>query len=262
MAGKLKVIENIFDEDSIEPDKVYKKNEVNSPNVILLILLIAAFVGGAFYFYFSSITAGAKALENAYNSSFYDAKESAKQNVKGYFYDNAEAMYHTSNTVNISVGNLKEVLYLEILKVSDVEYIVQDASDNSEHISSWIEVPGESIFVLDLSAAEFVVDNFRHHILIRVPSPEISDVTLRYEEIKILLFKDDGFNESIELGENIAKKQCDEAKLLIKKEFLSNQSYYLSAENAARDILSDRIKEWNPDIDDLVVEVEFYNREE
>lgn len=47
--------------------------------------------------------------------------------------------------------------------------------------------------------------------------------------------------------------------MLITREFTSNQSYFMSAENAAVSSIEFLLKEINPDVEDLQVEVEFFD---
>lgn len=263
MAGVRKKIVDVIDEtpDFNDSEKIYGAKN-NTKGWVIQLFLLAICVGGAYWLFTDSIKVGADALRDSFDSAYENAKESSKESVKTYFYDNAEQKYHTSNVVNITVGDLKEVSNLEVLQVSAIECVVENASDNAENITSWLEVPGNSTFTVDLSAAEFLIDDYRHHILVRVPNPEISNVTIDYKNVNKLLFKNDIFNDNIQIGEEKAKEQTTEAMLLIKKEFLSNQYYFVTAKEAARSIISNRIMQWNSEIDDLVVEVEFYDCEE
>ena len=122
-------------------------------------------------------------------------------------------------------------------------------------------MPGEGVFVVDMAAGEYIVDNERRYVHIRVPYPELTNIYIDYENVKSLLFKNGIFfynNEDYDTGEELAKKQLDIASVLIKKEFISNQKFYLSAQDAAKTSIEALVRQLNFDVEDLSVEVEFY----
>ena len=166
------------------------------------------------------------------------------------------------NRVSIYIGNLQEEQKLEVLKVNDVEFIIENKEDNKENIISWLEVPGEGTFVVDLKAGEYIVDEERASVLVRVPYPELTNVKIDYANVQKILFQNDIFNDSIKIGEELAKNQLDKADALIRKEFASNENFYLNAQQAARHTIEGMVKQLNPDVSGLTVDVEFYNYED
>ena len=204
-----------------------------------------------------AVANGVEAAKVSYQQSYDEEKDAAYNAKYQKYFEDAEEKYHVSNDITIYLGNVKETQRLEILKVSDVEFIIEEEEDNDSGIISWLEVPGEGTFVVDMKMAEYIVDNGRRHILVRVPYPELSNVTIDYGNIKELLFVDNMFNGSYKEGEELAMQQINEADVLIKKEFISNQNFYLSAQKAAKNMIANLITQVNPDIPDLVVEVEF-----
>ena len=74
------------------------------------------------------------------------------------------------------------------------------------------------------------------------------------------MFKDDRLivNGSYKEGEELAKAQYDIAYTKIVKEFSSNQYFYNSAKKAAENTIRCLVKQLNPSIPDLIVEVEFF----
>ena len=107
------------------------------------------------------ISKGAGALLDSYTAAYAYEKDSAYQALYQKYYDSAEAEYHVQNRASIRIGNISETGKLEVLKVSDVELIIDDSDLFEGGITSWLEVPGEGTYVVDLEAAEFVVDNDR-----------------------------------------------------------------------------------------------------
>lgn len=217
---------------------------------VLLIIIICLAIG--------TIETGSKALAREYDNAYKTEANTVYEMWYQKYYDKAKDRYLVSNKTGITIGNIKEIGKLEVLRVSDVEYVIVDRNDNKSNIISWLEVPGQGIFVIDLEAAEFVVNNERNHVLVRVPYPELTNVSIDYENVKSVLFKNDIFDDSYKDGEDLAKLQLTEGDLLIKKEFKSNQNFFLNAQKAARNSIICLVNQLNPDVEDLQVEVEFY----
>ena len=225
---------------------------------------VAPFAGAAIMFVIavfllrSVIGKGAEALTDSFNASLASERDAAYQEQYRKYYDAAEAANHVKNRGSIYIGDITETEVLEVLKVSDVEFIVEDSKDNAGNVTSWLEVPGEGTYVVNLKAAEFIVDNERASVLVRLPYPELTNISIDYSNVKKILFKDDVFNGSYKQGEDLAMKQLNEAELLIKKEFASNEHFYLNAQEAAVSTIECFVREMNPDIEDISVTVEFY----
>lgn len=233
------------------------KLKKGSGTIIAIVLLL---IMGAVTVYLANgiIGAGASALFDSYNSAYASERDAAYQAQYEKYYERAEQEYHVSNRVSVSIGDLRETAALEVLTVSDVEYIVEEGSTNSNGITSWLEVPGQGTYIVDLQAAEFIVDDERGYVLVRAPYPELTNITINYANVQKLFFKNDLLNDSYKVGEELARKQLGSADMLIKKEFASNQHFYLSAQEAARSTIQCLVKQLNPELPDLDVDVEFY----
>lgn len=204
------------------------------------------------------IGVGASALSESYRDAYNAEREAAYQDQYDKYFERAEQKYHVSNRVAITIGDLRETAALEVLEVSDVEYIVEESNDNSDGITSWLEVPGHGTYVVDLQAAEFVVDDRRAHVLVKAPFPELTNIAIDYANVQKLLFKNDLLDDSDKVGEDLARRQLNAADMLIKKEFASNQHFYLSAESSAISTIQCLVKQLNPNVQNLIVDVEFY----
>ena len=220
--------------------------------IVLSIVMIIAII----VIFKDTVSTGAEALADGYNNAYTEEKDATYQKQYDIYKNSAEEKFHVSNRVSIYIGELKEVEKLEVLKVSDVEFVIED--NNDENIVSWLEVPGEGMFVVDLKNGEFVVDNERAHVLVKVPYPELTNITIDYANVNNLLFEDGVFNGSNRIGEELAKKQLGEAELLLEKEFTSNENFYLNAQKVAVNIIEALIKQLNPEVENLTVDVEFY----
>lgn len=201
---------------------------------------------------------GAEALANGYDAAYSNERDSAYQKLYDKYFEIAKNKYMVTNAAQISIGDMKEVGKLEVLSVSDVEYVIDDKNDNDYNITSWLEVPGEGTFVVDMQEAEFIIDSQRNYVLVRVPYPELTNITIDYSNVKQLLFDNDIFNESYKIGEEQAIKQLKEADLLIKKELFANQNFYVTAQDAAKTEIEYIVKKFNPDVEDILVDVEFF----
>lgn len=227
-----------------------RKTITSCATIIMAVMALALAIG--------SLGAGSSAAADSYHAT-YAAEQAAVYDAQYQkYYELAEEQYHVKNRVTISLGDLKETADLEVLKVSDTEYITNGLEDNDANITSWLEVPGEGIYIVDLQAAEFIVDDERAYILVRAPHPSLTNISIDYANVNKLLFENDFFNDSIRVGEDLARQQLGEADVLIKKEFASNQHFYQSAQDAAVTTIQYLVKQFNPDIPELTVEVEFY----
>lgn len=215
--------------------------------IILLVVSISLLGGG--------LKAGAKKLMASYSQAYESEKETTYGKFYQTAYERAEKKYHVSNTVIISIGNLEETGKLEVLKANDKEFIIEDKDSNTGNVTAWLEVSGEGTFVIDLQAAEYIIDNERRYVLVRIPKPELSDVSVTGSEKKF--FKDDWQNGSYSEGVSLAMKQRNTALLRIRKSLLSNQYIYDNAKTVAVRMIQNLIRQFNPDIHDLTVEVEF-----
>ena len=116
------------------------------------------------------------------------------------------------------------------------------------------------VILIDLKAAEFIVENERAYVLVRLPYPELTNISIDSQNVVPLLLKNSGFivNGSYQKGEARARKQLEEAELLVRREFASNQYIFLNAQEAAISTIKCMIQQLNPGIDNLTIDVEFY----
>lgn len=241
-----------------ENEKVSNRKSKGGSSTIIMIAVLVGMVAITLILVNGIIGAGAEALANSYNAAYESERDSAYQEQYDKYFDRAEDDYHVSNRVSINIGDLKDIAKLEVLTVSDVEYIIDEGVNNSNGITSWLEVPGQGTYVVDLQAAEFLTDDERAYVKVRVPYPELTNITIDYANVKKMFFKNDILNDSYKVGEELAQRQLNSADMLIKKEFASNERFYLSAQEAAVSTIQCLVKQLNPQNADMTVEVEFY----
>lgn len=209
-------------------------------NVILLLATVLVFV------------LGLQNLQKAYHS----AEQSAYEGIYQTAYDMAEARNHVSNYVVISVEHAKEVSRLEVLTVSGSEFVIKNA-DKTSKITSWLEVQGTGVFTIDLSMGEFIVDSERHHVLVRIPKPMLTECKLSGTGKQ---FWKDGriiSNGSVAKGVRLSQAQMREGRLALEASMMQNRAFYNAAQEAAKRAVESLIQQWNPNVPDLCVRIEF-----
>lgn len=209
----------------------------------------------------------------AAGESFVQAEGETEKEIYQLFYDGAydraEQAHHVSNRAAISIDRLREIQQLEVLPVSEVSYQVEAAEETegiqatiaglfNQDNTSWLEVPGNGVFTVDLQAGEFIIDAERQLVLLRIPSPELSNFTLDYENVEVLYFDEGGvFKNSAKYGVDKAVEQLQNAELDMVQRISNNQELYKRARDIAQDMLTRLVKQLNPQLPDLTVEVEF-----
>ncbi len=231
------------------------KNKVTSITILMSIMMIIILLAGSIILLKSGIAAGANALTNSYKVSYNTEKESSYNKLFKAAFDRAEKNFHVSNRVFISIGDIEETQKLEVLTANDIEFITEDRDDNTGNVTAWLEVEGQGTFVIDLRAAEYVIDNEHKHVLVRIPNPELENITILRTTRR--LFSDDMLDGSYQEGVDLAIKQRNEASLQIQKALISNQYIYSNAKNVSVSTIQNLVKQFNPDILDLSVDVEF-----
>lgn len=222
----------------------------------ILLAVVAFFL--CLYFVTETVSIGANSAKDAYEA----AKNTKSQEVYQSFYDtayeSAEEAFHLSNQVSITLGDIRETAALEVLSVSAVGYSVQDKADNNA-ATSWLKVTGTGTFTVNLQAGEFIVDDERQYVLVRVPKPVLTGFST--SDTEPMLFEDGSFmgffNGDNSKGADLALAQVKEAALDARLSIISNQRFYQSAETSAELMIENLVRALNQDVEDLTVEIEF-----
>ena len=233
-----------------------RKRHLNG--IFYLIAALALFaMGGLLYL---SFMRGTQAVRQAFESE----KKAAEEEVYHGFYEQGyragETEYHVKNRAVITLGNIRETAVLEVLSVSDIVYIIQDPELKNGATLSWLQVPGTGVFTVNLAAGEFLADDVRSRVYVRLPRPELlpANISIDHANVKVLRFTSSALLSSVREGEQLAGKQLNEARTRITEDISSNLQFYEFAEDSARSLLENLIRQVNPDIPELKVEIEFY----
>lgn len=224
--------------------------------IVLLVIIMNRFTGCI-----NTVSEAAKA-------QFGDTYNSTKENVYQEYYqsafDYAEAKNHISNDVKIVINGITEVSKLEVYEASDTEYVIYKYDDNG--FEAWYEVNGTCTYYVDLEKSEFLVDQSRKTVTIKIPKPE-----RKYNiDIPTRLFYDDDtidvMNTGIEINngsalEGLKNVRDAEAKSREKiiNYFSNAGTLDEKAQGAALSVLKSLVEWANPDVEGLKVTVEFMN---
>ena len=226
-----------------------KKKVTQIVVLIVLMAVTAVLVIAAVLCYKSTVSRGLKAAEAA----FTDAKNAAAEQTYQLYYqssfDRAEKKYHVANEAVINITDVKEVAKLEVLEVSITEYSIID--------TSWLEVPVSGVYTVDLQAGEYLVDQQRGMVTIRLPLPQLEHADIDDANVTKLLFRNDFWNDSLSVGADMHQQQRLEAYEKARSEMTTNPAYYESAEKSARILIENLVREINRDVPGLAVEIEF-----
>lgn len=228
-------------------------------NLVCYLLAVLAFIGagGLFVYGFGN---GTRAVKKAFDTEKAAAEESVYHAYYEEAYKAAEAEYHVKNRAVISLGNIRETAELEVLSISDIAFMIENPSVQNKNTLSWLEVPGTGVFTVNLAAGEFLTDDERQSVYVRLPKPELlpMNISIDHGNVKILRFSSNRFLSSAAEGEHLAGKQLNEARTRIQEDISSNVQYYEFAENSARTLLENLIRAVNSEIPELKVEIAFY----
>lgn len=240
--------------------KSCKKSHKDMTFYIIFTVLIIIFGGVGLIINFNSQQEAVAAFAYSYDMTYSDTVENVKEEFREKGYDYAEQKYHTSNSVQIEVDDIKSRNSLEVLKASDT-FLKVTESDKDNSSQRWVEIPGTAVFTVDLSMSEIIKDEYNKYVLVRVNAPELTNIKIDYGSCKIDLYNHEtGFldiNGNYEEGADEAQSDYAEAYGELRDRFYNDQKFYIAAENSAKNLITALIKNLNPEISDLKVEVEF-----
>lgn len=228
----------------------------------IIFIIILAVWGLFIVLCFSRYKDGLNIAKNELKDNYSISKDKYIDKTYDEFYSKsyvvAESNNHVKNEASIVINSVRELSSLEVLEVWDVQYVIRNKDSNEEKIETWLEVPGKGVFTVDLLASEFIVDQERKYVKIRIPVPQLTDCTVDYDNIRLLLAKNDLLNESIRDGTKYAEKDVAEGLSMIKNNILSNKQFIQSSKESAVLTLKNIVKSVNKDIPDLKIDIEFF----
>jgi len=228
------------------------------------------------YLLLDSFSVGASAASDAYHTSKDQTRQEVYNNFYQISYDKAEKDFHVSNRAAISVDFRQVENRLRVLEVFETSYITQgDAQSDSgftrifNQIKTglkdpckdiWLEIPGKGSITVDLDAAEFIVDNVRESVCVRLPEPVLTSLGIDNKTgVTVLLFDDNGLlKDSVSDGNQVATSILAQSQEKLRAAIQSNDYLFECARNSAKQILNQLIRDLNPQYPDLLIEIEFF----
>lgn len=226
-----------------------------TPSKILLLVLLLAALSIVFFHWGKSI------LLHSAKEAYESRKEEAYQETYNSYVSMGEQAYHTSNRALISVNSAEEASELEVLTVSATVFVC-DAKK-----TIWEEISGSSHFSVNLKAAEYIIDENRSTVYVRLPEPRLEEtVSLDEDSIQIYVLQSDGklshtvqkITGSIQGGISESMNMRKEAANQILNDLQSDTDYPEVAKGSAKTMISALIRELNPTVSDLKIFVDFY----
>lgn len=237
-----------------------EKKDIKSTLIIISIVVSIILVLVIVYMLTNSITDSAKSAVDSFNSSYEQTKKDTYNEFYNAAYLNAEKDNHVSNRESIVIDQIKKISNLEVYKAYDTEYVINEYSTNK--YESWYELNGSCTYFIDLQKSEFLVDQERNAITIRIPDPEQKyDIDVP----KRLLFADDTItflwwdtnNGSTIIGIDDAHNSEVEGREKIKNYFINNETLINNAKNSAVKVLTNLVEGVNSKVENLTVTIEF-----
>lgn len=206
--------------------------------------------------------------------TYHSAKDTAKQETEESFYNAvfelSESAHHLSNDITIQIQGITEIRNLEVLNVFLTDYQIWPEQETSGGVldivvdpligdaEAWIRFDGIGTFTVSLQNADFILDEQRKSVLVRVPSPVMERVLIQQDEDDVLYTSDAGlFNNASDTGQQLVLSLTQKAQQDMTAKARSNPEYYAQAKASAEKTITQLIKNLNPDLPDLIVEVEF-----
>ncbi len=236
-----------------------KRDKSGAAFVVVPIIVIIIAVAVSSYFMRQAIKRAASSGSDAYDQAKQEREAEVYNGIYNDRKEKSEKKYHIRNRVDIDITGIKELSQMEVFRVSDAEYeLLGEGDDDYDNVTSWKRIPAEGVFTVDMAACEYVVDNERKYVLLRVPKPVLGDISIDEKNKKTLLYRDDGlFDKNQQYAADLDEKQTNDAKKKLEKKMRGNQEYYTKAEQSAKIVIKNMVEMLNYDIDDLKVEVEF-----
>lgn len=226
---------------------MWKKPSVYISNIVVPVFMILASIVLFFI--------GMRRMEKAYQAADQDTYDRFYQ----VAFDHTEAQNHVSNYAVISIEGLQEVSRLEVLSVTGSEFVIKDADEDDKTVS-WLEVQGRGVFTVDLSISEYLVDRERRSVFIKIPKPVLTGCTVNGTGKH---FWNDGgvfynfFKGSVADGIRLSQAQMGEGRTKLEDSMRKSRTFNEASHKAAINMITELVHQWNPNVPDLRVDVEF-----
>lgn len=216
--------------------------------ICLLILLVAVNV----VMFLLTLNLGGSAFSNSYKTNNDETKKEVHED--GYEHGHEETEINAYEI--ISVDNVQKVKKLDVLTVLAQEYVIDDETSLKGHIE-WFRVKGYGTYSINLEGAEFVVDNANNYVFAKVARSTLEKT--KYDEYELLATIDNSHEliKNQSTGANAGINQIHMFEEAISKHFENNNQAQDRVDEAGKKSIEELIKKSNPQVEDLVVKVEY-----
>jgi hypothetical protein len=121
--------------------KIKQLNAIHIIFIIMFIIIVIACIAMGI----NTISQFNASAISAYNNAKNQTADEISGNLYQKGFNQAEESYHVSNRATLSIGDIKEVSQLEVLNVSDIEFVATDPNENDADITAILEVPGMGV---------------------------------------------------------------------------------------------------------------------
>ena len=232
--------------------RAVKRRRINFTAIILAVFIVLTASMNLTLYKLTVENAG-----EAFDAAYQTAKEAQTPLTYEEFYLAALEQYKTKNDVNTAVSADYGSGKLEVMKICDSVCIPQSSLEDEES-SLTLVIPFNGVYTIDLSLAEFITDQERGIVTVRVPYPEIADFKVEYENAKLL----DDSGITVTLGKTttpeLARGEFEEKNIDLREQISENKIFTENAAETARRKIISTLMALNP-YEDIITEVEFIN---
>ena len=200
---------------------------------------------------------GLTAGMNAYEKTKEQSADEVYQSYYDSSYHYAEKKNHVSNQTLITITKVEEINQLEVLEVSQNTVETESSENNASGTFTWLSMTGSAVYVVNLNTAEYVIDQQRSSVIVRIPKPTFEYRPIEEVEELITNTKHHLQNGSIKEGETITQDLIKKGNEEIRSELKANQENLPKAKESAVSLITSLVKQANPEIPNLQVIVEF-----
>ena len=232
--------------------RAVKRRRINFTAIILAVFIVLAASMNLTLYRLTVENAG-----EAFDAAYQTAKEAQTPLTYEEFYLAALEQYKTKNDITSAISADYGTGKLEVMKICDSVCIPQ-STEEDEDSSLTLVIPFNGVYTIDLSLAEFITDQERGIITVRVPYPEIADFKVEYENAKLL----DDSGITVTLGKittpELARSEFEEKNIDLREQISENKIFTENAAETARRKIISTLMALNP-YEDITTEVEFIN---
>ncbi len=231
--------------------KAAKKNSgtvIKSIAALISILCIA----GSIFLLMKFSEKAKKACDESFKIAYEKTKEDTYNDYKKLTYDYWEKNNHVSNRATLSIGNIKEENNLEVLSVSESWVKISEPDKDNDKTTRWVEFNATGLYTVDMSASEFIVDDYNNYIIVKLKTPQLSHISLDSNS-KAYLFKyKKGFfelNGDYDSGVKMMLNDRSEALDKLTEQLESNDANLARAKKSTENLIRTFLKNVNPEME-------------